>query len=242
MRRLFKVLTARYFWISQSIRMAVRARVEAWPGGKASSNFRVIRPRPAKMKIMKTKTRRRSDMKDRNGPSAERRTVPAWLTLKPWVHSVKPELETRIGHEPVNLFHEDPDHLGVGRQLGGQGLAAGVEHRAHEIEDDEGQDEDEDQSDGLRDFPADQEVEGGRDGESEEERQGEGDEDRPGELQEDAEEKEHEDADAGPEPLVLVHMSLPALIIAKTAGKKKRDSPAGGLTRDFALWYRQHVG
>ena len=205
MRRLVRVLTARYFWISQSIRTAVRAQgrglarregLVEFPGHPAAAGQDEDHEDEDEQKV-RHEGQERAERGEEEGPGLA--DVEALDPLR------QAELETRVGHEIVDLLEEGPDHLGVGRQLGGQGLAAGVEDGAHEIEDGEGQDEDDDQGDGLRHLPADQEIEGGRNGEGDEERQGEGDEDRPGQLQEDAEEEEDEDADADPEPLVLVH-------------------------------------
>ncbi len=61
---------------------------------------------------MKTKTSRSSDMKEKNGPSVERRKVPALPMLKPWIHSVSPTLRRGSGTR-VSILARKPRTISV---------------------------------------------------------------------------------------------------------------------------------
>jgi hypothetical protein len=95
--------------------------------------------------------------------------------------------------------------LGVGRDLGGEGLAASIEDGPDEVEAGEDHEQDKDQGDGLWDLAADKKIEDGRDGEGKQKGQAERDEDGFGQLQEDPQQEKDHDPDAELDEPVLVH-------------------------------------
>ena len=219
MMTLVSVLTARYFWISRSIPQAVLVSARSLSGRKGLVELAYHPAAAGQDEDHENEDEQEvgHEGQERAEGGDEERPEPADVeVLDPLGQT---ELEARVGNERVDPLQERPDHLRVGRQLRSEGLAAGVEHGADEIEDQEGQEEDEDQGQGFRDLPADEDVEDRRDGKGEEQRQRQGDEDRPGQPQEHAEQEEDDDAGADLEPPVLVHVETCTPILAKIVPK-----------------------